>query len=104
MQRRLSSQEEGQRSKKRKSPHATIPLLRSPLSRMLLSSRMRSTSPRMRSLSMHLGTSPLTSATNRSYQSHDIDLNVELEQEEIQGNDDNVQGNVEPYEASIEHC
>jgi hypothetical protein len=53
---------------------------------------------------MHLGTSPLTSATNRSYQSHDIDLNVELEQEEIQGNDDNVQANVEPYEASIEHC
>jgi hypothetical protein len=53
---------------------------------------------------MHLGTSPLTSATNRSYQSHDIDLNVELEQEEIQGNDDDVQGNVEPYEASVEHC
>jgi hypothetical protein len=53
---------------------------------------------------MHLGTSPLTSTTNRSYQSHDIDLNVELEQEEIQGNDDDVKGNVEPYEASVEHC
>jgi hypothetical protein len=53
---------------------------------------------------MHLGMSPLNSATNRSYQSHDIDLNVELEQEEIQGNDDNLQGNVEPYDASVEHC
>jgi hypothetical protein len=31
-----------------------------------------------------------------------IDLIVELEQEEIQGNDENVQVNAEPYEASVE--
>jgi hypothetical protein len=49
MQGRLSSQEGGQLSKKRKSPNATTPLLRSPLSKMLLLPRTRSPSPRMRS-------------------------------------------------------
>jgi hypothetical protein len=48
----------------------------------------------------------LTSTINRSYQSQsaidDIDLNMELEQKEIQGNDENVQVNVEPYEANVE--
>jgi hypothetical protein len=49
MQGRLSSQEGGQLSKKRKSPNATTPLLRSPLNKMLLLPRTRSPSPRMRS-------------------------------------------------------
>jgi hypothetical protein len=87
MQGRLRSQEGGQLSKKRKFPNATIPLLRSLLSRMLLLPRTRSPSPRMRSPSMQLGTSPLTSTTHTCYQSQsaigDIDLNVKLEQEEI---------------------
>jgi hypothetical protein len=81
------------------SPHATTPLLRSPLGKMLLLLRMRS-------LSVQLGTSPLTSTTHTSYESQsaigDINLNVELEQKEIQGHDENVQGNDENVKGDVQ--
>jgi hypothetical protein len=96
------SQQGERMSRIRKSPHVTMPLFISPLSRVMLS-------PRTRSPSLQHGTSPLPSTTNPSNPSQravlNIDLNVELEEvdfddavENIQGNDEVVQGNAHKHQ------
>jgi hypothetical protein len=66
-------------SRIRKSPHVTMPLFISPLSRVMLS-------PRTRSPSLQHGTSPLPSTTNPSNPSQRALLNIDLNDEVVQGN------------------
>ncbi|KAJ1270888.1 hypothetical protein BS78_06G085100 [Paspalum vaginatum] len=82
--------EGGQRSQKRKSPCATMPPFRSPLSRMLLSPRIQLPRALLRSPVAIQNTSPSTAICRGQTTTHTIDLNVQLEGC-VQESDENVQ-------------
>jgi hypothetical protein len=86
----LSAEDEGQRSRKRKSPCATMPPFRSPLSRMLQLPRIQLPRAWLRSPAARQNTSPSAAICRGQTATHTIDLNV-LSEGYVQESDENVQ-------------